>query len=73
MADEICVAVHMGILPEVDVLELVRACPGTVELILTGRHATGAVIEAADLVTEMVEVKHYFAAERLAAREGIEF
>lgn len=73
VADEICVAVWMGVVPEEEVLHLERSCPGGIELILTGRRASPAMVELADLVTEMVEVKHYFAAGRVPAREGIEF
>jgi len=42
-----------------------------VELVLTGRKADSRIIEAADLVTEMVEIKHYYN-EGIEAREGIE-
>ena len=45
--------------------------PGHVELVLTGRSADPQVIEAADLVTEMVEVKHYFQ-KGVLGRTGIE-
>ena len=53
------------------VLELCRNKPDGVELILTGRNATPEVLEAADLVTEMKSVKHYYE-NGVAAREGIE-
>lgn len=73
IADEICVAVRTGVVSEEDVLDLQRRCPEGLELILTGRYATPAMIELADLVTEMVEVKHYYSSGRVSAREGIEF
>ena len=52
-------------------LELLRLRPEQVELVLTGRNAHPQVIEAADLVTEMVEIKHYYKAG-VPARRGIE-
>jgi cob(I)alamin adenosyltransferase len=61
----------MGLLPVEAVLELMAAKPGHVELIMTGRNAHEMVIEAADLVTEMREIKHYYKAG-IPAREGIE-
>lgn len=71
-ADEICVAVHLGLLKEADALGLAEGRPPGVELVFTGRHATEAMMEAADLVTEMREIKHYYTTENLSARRGIE-
>jgi len=73
IADEVNVAVHLGLLPQSDVLELLRARPDGVEMILTGRGAPASVLEMADLITEMREIRHYFATEGLKARKGIEF
>ena len=42
------------------------------EVILTGRMAPPEIIEAADLVTEMKEIKHYFATKGITSRKGIE-
>ncbi len=58
---------------EADVLKLLEMRPSGVELLLTGRYAPEAFIERADLVTEMKEIKHYYASEGLQARPGIEF
>jgi cob(I)alamin adenosyltransferase len=69
--DEICVAVALKLLPEAKVLEFIDAKPPGVEVILTGRHATPALLERADLVTEMTERKHYFP-KGVRARDGIE-
>lgn len=69
--DEINVAVRLGLVAEAAALDLMRACPETVELIMTGRGATQAMMDAADLVTEMRCVKHYFQ-QGVAARVGIE-
>lgn len=71
-ADEICVAVYMGLLNEGKALELIEARPSDVELIFTGRYATERMVGKADLVTEMKEVKHYYNTEKLSARRGIE-
>lgn len=69
--DELNVAVDLGLVKESDALALMRACPKAVELVLTGRGATQAMIDAADLVTQMQCVKHYHA-QGVAARAGIE-
>lgn len=70
--DEIVAAVAGGLLPESAVLEIIGARPPDVELVLTGRGATPAMVAAADLVTEMVEVKHYFRGGT-QARKGIDY
>lgn len=69
--DEINGAVSFGLIRVDDVLELMRSKPDNVELVLTGRNADEKIIEAADLVTEMREIKHYYKAG-VPARIGIE-
>jgi cob(I)alamin adenosyltransferase len=69
--DEVNTAVYFKILGEQDVLELLAKKPADVEVILTGRYAPPAVLERADLVTEMREIKHY-SDRGVKAREGIE-
>ena len=69
--DEINVAVRLGLLSVEDVLAVVRARPRDLELVCTGRGAPRELIELADLVTEMVNHKHYYDAG-IAARDGIE-
>jgi len=54
-----------------EILEIIQLKPAGVELILTGRYAPPELITAADLVTEMQEVKHYYQ-QKVNAREGIE-
>ena len=71
VADEINVAVMIGVLTEDEVLGLIDARPESVELVLTGRGATESVMERADLITEMREIRHYFTAG-VQARKGIE-
>jgi cob(I)alamin adenosyltransferase len=69
--DEINVAVEFGLVPKKDVLGLMDKRPVHVELILTGRYAAPEIIDRADLVTEMVEIKHYYQ-QGIRSRVGIE-
>jgi len=69
--DEINIATHFSLFPVERVLELIAKKPADVELVLTGRSADPRVIEVADLVTEMREIRHYYQ-QGVKAREGIE-
>ena len=69
--DEINTAHFFHLLNVGEMLELVKKKPDGVELVFTGRYAPQEIIEAADLVTEMVEVKHYYNKGTLS-RKGIE-
>ncbi len=69
--DEINTAHFFKLLTVAEMLELVKAKPDGVELIFTGRYAPQELIDAADLVTEMVEIKHYYR-KGIASRKGIE-
>ena len=69
--DEINITVDYGLIPLSDLLKLIDSKPKTVELILTGRNAKSEIIDKADLVTEMVERKHYYE-KGVKARKGIE-
>jgi cobalt/nickel transport system ATP-binding protein len=70
--DEVNVAVWHHLIDLADLLDLVEKKPDTIELVITGRHAAGAIIDKADLVTEMREVKHYLK-RGVPARYGIEY
>jgi len=70
--DEINVALNLRLLSVKQVLELIKNKPAHVEIVLTGRYAPEEIIEAADLVTEMREVKHPFQ-KGIPSREGIEY
>ncbi len=70
--DEINVALDFGLLTEEEVLELLDEKPPNMELILTGRYAKDSIVERADLVTEMKQIKHPYE-KGIMAREGIEF
>lgn len=71
ICDEINGAVGFGLIDVEQALELISVKPEKTELVLTGRNADERVIEAADLVTEMREIKHYYKAG-VPARTGIE-
>lgn len=69
--DEANIAVFFKLFSSDDLVKLIKLKPDNVELVITGRYATEDVINAADLVTEMREIKHYYA-EGVVARVGIE-
>lgn len=70
--DEINVALYYGLLKEEEVLALLKRRPPQVEVILTGRNAPDSIIDFADLVTEMCQVKHPYE-KGIKARKGIEY
>jgi cob(I)alamin adenosyltransferase len=71
IADEIITACLFRLLTEDDVLKVIGNKPEGMELVLTGRGATERMIEAADLVTEMQEIKHYYT-QGVLSRPGID-
>jgi len=70
--DEVNVALYFGVLTEAEVLALIDERPPQIELVLTGRYAPPSILERADLVTEMKELRHPFQ-RGIPARQGIEF
>ncbi|GAB0119733.1 cob(I)yrinic acid a,c-diamide adenosyltransferase [Acidisoma sp. 7E03] len=70
--DELCIALRYDYLPLVGVLEALGARRPELHVVVTGRNAPAALLEAADLVTEMAAVKHPYHAG-IKAQEGIEF
>jgi cob(I)alamin adenosyltransferase len=70
--DEVNVAVAFKLVAVDEVLRLIDEKPQNVELILTGRRADSKLVQSADLVTEMLNIKHPYD-EGLGAREGIEY
>jgi cob(I)alamin adenosyltransferase len=70
--DEINLAVAWNLVELDDVVKLIEEKPEGVELILTGRRADSKLVKAADLVTEMLKIKHPYD-EGVAARKGIEY
>ena len=69
--DEANIATHYDLFSVEDLLDFMRAKPENVELVITGRMADPRIIESADLVTEMKEIKHYYH-NGVEARIGIE-
>jgi cob(I)alamin adenosyltransferase len=69
--DEANIATLLNLIAVGDLLDFIRIKPYDVELVITGRSADPLVMEQADLVTEMAEVKHYYQSG-VQAREGIE-
>ncbi|OCC14540.1 Cob(I)alamin adenosyltransferase [Dissulfuribacter thermophilus] len=69
--DEANIAVKYGLIDLETIIDLIEARPKGTEIILTGRGADPKIIELADLVTEMQEIKHYFK-KGVYARIGIE-
>ena len=69
--DEINIATHYKLISIEEILELLETKPEKVEIVLTGRNVDNRIIEKADLVTEMKEIKHYYQ-KGVQARKGIE-
>ncbi len=70
--DEINVANDFGLIRTKDILDLIKKTSPRTELVLTGRNASKEIIQAADLVSQIKEIKHYFK-KGLKARKGIEY
>ncbi len=69
--DEINIAIHYQLIGVDNVIDILNSKHKSVEVVLTGRYADPKIIEYADLVTEMKEIKHYFKSG-IRARVGIE-
>lgn len=69
--DEICAAIYFKLTTTGEALDFINARPDGVELILTGRYCPQELIDAADLVTDMTEVKHYYE-QGVISRKGID-
>lgn len=70
--DEATIALFYKLFSVNMLLDVIKSKPLETEIIVTGRYAPDELIEIADLVTEMKEIKHYYN-EGIEAREGIEF
>jgi cob(I)alamin adenosyltransferase len=73
VADELNIVLRYDYLPLDEVLEALAAKPAMTHVVLTGRNAPEALIAAADLVTEMEQIKHPFREQNVKAQAGIEF
>ncbi len=69
--DEASIAVLFGLFSIDDLLDAIEQAAGRTEIVVTGRRAHPRLIDRADLVTEMQEIKHYYTSG-VQAREGIE-
>jgi len=69
--DEVCVSIYFRLFSDEEILTFMKQKPENVELILTGRYCPDNLMDKADLVTEMKEIKHYYQ-EGITARKGIE-
>jgi cob(I)alamin adenosyltransferase len=70
--DEANIAVYYNLFPVDGLVTIINNIPENVELVITGRYADPTIIDKADLVTEMCEIKHYYH-KGVKARRGIEF
>lgn len=70
--DEVNYAINLNLINLNDVLDLIKSKPEKLNLVLTGNHAKKEIIDAADLVTEMKEIKHPFKSG-IKAKKGIDF
>ncbi|HBY17542.1 MAG: Cob(I)alamin adenosyltransferase [Marinimicrobia bacterium 46_47] len=70
--DEILVSIRVNLIPEKQLLDFIQDKPEAIDLILTGRGAGEAVIQVADLVTEMKEIKHPYQ-KGIPGKRGIDF
>jgi len=70
--DEIFIAINQELITVKQLLDLLDAKPSSVELVLTGRKAPPEIVQRADLVTEMLMIKHPFTGGT-SARRGIEY
>ncbi len=73
ICDELNIALRYDYLPLEEVLETLAARPADCHVVITGRNAKDALIDAADLVTEMTLIKHPFRGAGVKAQAGVEF
>lgn len=69
--DEANIAIYYNLFTDDELINIIKQKPDETEIIITGRYATDKLIESADLVTEMKEIKHYYN-QGVQARKGIE-
>lgn len=70
--DEVNVALYFELINKDELIQNILERNPSIEVVLTGRQALPEIIQIADLVTEMVEIKHYYKEQNLEARKGIE-
>ena len=70
--DEVNYAIDLDLINIEDVIELIKTKPDSLDVVLTGNNAKQEIIDLADLVTEMKEIKHPFKSG-IKAKKGIDF
>ncbi|MDA0756538.1 MAG: cob(I)yrinic acid a,c-diamide adenosyltransferase [Crenarchaeota archaeon] len=70
--DEVNYAINLGLIDVQDIIKIIKEKPSNVDLVLTGRDVKEEIVELADLVTEMKEIKHPFKSG-IKAKKGIDF
>ena len=70
--DEVNYAINLGLIDVQEIIKIIKDKPANLDLVLTGNHAKEEIIELADLVTEMKEIKHPFKSG-IKAKKGIDF
>ncbi|MBP6978195.1 MAG: cob(I)yrinic acid a,c-diamide adenosyltransferase [Bacteroidales bacterium] len=70
--DEATIALYYNLFSMNELIQVIQSRPEETEIVITGRYAPSALIEIADLVTEMNEVKHYYS-QGVTAKKGIEY
>lgn len=70
--DEVNVAVEYNLLSLDQIIDLIKEKPDNLDLVLTGRYAPYKVIDIADMVSEIKEIKHHYS-KGIKAKEGVEF
>jgi len=70
--DEVNYAINLGLIDVQDIIKLIKEKPSKLDLVLTGRDVKEEIVELADLVTEMKEIKHPFKSG-IKAKKGIDF
>jgi len=73
MLDEILYAIHYKFLDEEHILNYLKNKPKGLNIILTGRYASEKMMQTADLVTEMKNIKHPYKEKNLLAQKGIDW
>lgn len=73
IADELNIILRYDYLPLGEVLDALAAKPGMTHVVITGRNAPDGLIDVADLVTEMTQIKHPFREQNVKAQAGVEF
>ena len=70
--DEVNYAITLGLIDVQEIIKIIKEKPSDLDLVLTGRDVKEEILELADLVTEMKEIKHPFKSG-IKAKKGIDF